>query len=161
MGLDYEQVHSDVFFGKKLIWLLFDDAQDTYWDISLWNDLFKQVISNGRSSRVRIVCFVSYGRPFNRHTSHGTPERIPAEACMELFPTKHVDHALLFTKAEFDEFMEQCDELVRKGTGDAFYWPMLDDDLKKYVFTTSNGHIGAITGLLNLAATATASSLIC
>jgi hypothetical protein len=106
----------------------------------------------GFRARVRIVCFASYGSP-SRHNNpnhHGTPEKISEAACVGLFPTKSVSHALLFTKAEFDGFMEQCDERVRQGLGDSG-WPMLDDDLKNYVFTTSNGHIGAITGLLNLA----------
>jgi hypothetical protein len=143
--------------------LLFDDAQDTYWDLELWNDLFKEVISNGHITKVRIVCFVSYGSPSNMNNPnrHGTSQRISAEACMGLFPTKSANHALLFTKAEFDGLMEQCDEPVRQGLENAFGWPMLDDDLKKFVFTTSNGHIGAIIGLLNLAKDAAESSLIC
>ena len=159
----YDQLIDHVQHGEKPIWLLFDDAQDTYWDVELWNGLFKEVMSNGFRSNVRIVCFALCGSPshWNNPNRHGTPERISAAACMGLFPTQSVKDALLFTRAEFDGFMEQCDELVRQGVWDASGWPMLDDHLKHYIFTTSNGHIGAIVGLLNLAAVAAASSLIC
>ena len=89
------------------------------------------------------------------------PERISAAACMELFPTESVNHALLFTKAEFDGFMEQCNKLVRQGFGNTSGWPMLNNVLKDYVFTALSGHIGAITGLLNLAVVAAASGFFC
>jgi len=161
-AMSYEQLMRHILFGEQPIWLFFDDAQDTYWDVELWTGLFKEVMSNGFRTKVRIVCFAAFGSPSYRNNlnRHGTPEKISAAACMGLFPTESVNHALLFTKEEFDGFMEQCEQLVRQGSGDAFGWPMLDDDLKSYIFTTSNGHIGAIIGLLNLAAVAVASSLL-
>ena len=143
------------------IWLLFDDAQDTYWDIELWAGLFKEVMGHGEHSKVRIVCFASYGSPthWNNFHRHGTPQMVPPESCMGLFPTESVNHALLFTDEEFDGFMERRDERVKSGNASGI--PMLDDALKSHIFTSSNGHIGAITGLLHLAATAAASNLFC
>ena len=146
-----------IYFGELPIWLLFDDAQDTYWDTELWAGLFKEVMDLGEHSKVRIVCFASYGSPtyWNNPNRHGTPQMVPPESCMGLFPMESVKHALLFTNEEFDGFMKQRDEQVKSGNTSGIL--MLDDALKSYIFTSSNGHIGAITGLLHLAATAAAS----
>ena len=56
----YDELIQHVLFDKEPIWLLFDDAQDMYWDIELWNGLFKDVMSFGFRAQVQIVCFTSY-----------------------------------------------------------------------------------------------------
>jgi hypothetical protein len=137
---------------------LFDDAQDTYWDSALWNGLFKGVRSNSSFSMLRIVCFASHGSPYyQKSPGEATPEDVRPQATVGLFPSKYVNHSLLFTEEEFYGLMEQREALDIPVYGDAYQWPILDDDLKKYVFTCSNGHIGAIIGLLGLAKTARAS----
>jgi hypothetical protein len=164
IGRSYEKVMEDVIFGEGPVsLLLFDDAQDTYWDEMLWAGLFKEVMGYGPRSKVRIICFASYEGPSYRNCPHrhGIPQKISAAASVGLLPTDSVNHGLLFTKAEFDEFMKLRDELVRQELDFASGWTILDDDLKDYIFKSTNGHIGAITGLLNIAAIAAASVLCC
>jgi hypothetical protein len=139
-------------FGMQPIWLFFDDAQDTYWDTGLWNGLFKEVISLGASTKVRIVCFALYGSSssWKNPDPCGTPEKISADACLGLFPTESSDHALLFTRPEFDSLMALRHEQVKRGISFEHGWVILEDSLQQFFFTASNGHIGAITGLLGM-----------
>jgi hypothetical protein len=152
----YHELIQAIFRSECPIWLFFDDAQDTFWDEELWSGPFKEVMNNRLYTPVRIVCFAAYGSPayWNNPDPHGTPQPIPPQATMGLSPTNLVNHALRFTEEEFHEFMKLRDNLSRSGRNPSFRWTVIDDDLKDYVLTSSIGHIGAIVGLMGLAADA-------
>ncbi|KAI3603966.1 hypothetical protein WG66_004409 [Moniliophthora roreri] len=73
---------------------------------------------------------------------------ISAHALMGLFPTEHVAHALQFTPLEYSSFIRGAPNLQSRS------WPVLDQALQEFFFVMSNGHIGAIETLLNMAAKA-------
>lgn len=136
------------------IWLLFDDAQDTYWDEYLWNTFFKYVVLRQGSGKVFVVCFSSHGgvsdhsQYSNLNQVIGTPTGIPPAAHMGYTARPPINHGLLFDRTEYDGFIE----LVRTGVvpGRGLDWPMVDDYLKDWIFISSQGHIGAIYALFGM-----------
>jgi len=127
--------------GKDTVFI-FDEAQVTYKDVELWNELFKGI--HDYPDR-RAIAFASYGSPSSLIDIQGTPIFIAPAARVSLLPTAHEDNlpaaGLLFTLAEFDE-------LVSKQYPDSehhFHSSFLD-----MVFEITEGHVGAMYSFLNI-----------
>jgi hypothetical protein len=121
---------------------IFDEAQLSYKDGRLWNELFKGI--HDYPDR-RAIAFVNYGSPAPFIDIQGTSIFIAPEARVSLRPTAHKDNlpaaGLLFTSAEFDE-------LVSKQYPDSEYH--FDRSFLDMVFESTNGHVGAMYSYLNI-----------
>jgi hypothetical protein len=118
-------------------YLLFDDAQDTYDDMFLWNNFFKPI----ESSNYRAILFCSYGNPTGRPVDYpkGTPPILRPQARISLFPTETAC-GLLLSQSEFDEVVQ--------------HFPLvLVPELQTLLFFWSAGHVGAAIELLHLIST--------
>jgi len=88
--------------GKKLpahqaYYLLFDEAQDSYWDYDLWNEYLKTI--QGSGSNAHVILFCSYGSPALMPNVYngGTPLSIEPDARVSLQPSGPNDVGLLLT----------------------------------------------------------------
>ena len=127
--------------GEDMVFI-FDEAQMSYKDGELWNELFKGI---HECRDLRAIAFASYGSPSPSIDIAGTPIFVPSEARVSLLPTAHNDNlpaaGLLFTPAQFDE-------LVSKQYPDSeyhFHPSFLDT-----VYEITEGHVGAIYSFLNI-----------
>jgi hypothetical protein len=119
---------------------IFDDAQTTYGDIDLWNQLFKSI--HDFDNRFAIA-FASYGSPTYRLTIHGTPFFV---SDVNRVTMRHTDYdelgsvGLLFSQTEFNELVDKKFPIVHH----------FDSLFLKDVFELSGGHVGAIRDLLKV-----------
>ena len=83
---------------------IFDEAQESYKDVELWNELFKGI--HDYPDR-RAIAFASYGSPSSFIDIQGTRFFVASRARVSLLPTADGDPAagLFFTPAEFDELV--------------------------------------------------------
>jgi hypothetical protein len=118
-----------------------NDAQLTYWDGGLWNNLLKPIIT--LNSPNRAILFAGYARPIGRVTTEGTPVYVPDRNRVSLHPVDHGDQiapvGLFYTHTEFADFVE------RRHPSAHFEQDFLD-----YVFRVTAGHPGAVTDLLRI-----------
>jgi hypothetical protein len=121
---------------------IFDEAQLSYKDGRLWNELFKGI--HDYPDR-RAIAFASYGSPSSSTDIQGTSIFVVPMARVSLLPTAPKDDlpaaGLLFTSAEFNE-------LVLKQYPDSeyhFHRSFLD-----MVFKITEGHVGAMYSFLNI-----------
>jgi hypothetical protein len=96
--------------GPHRHYLLFDNAQDTYWDGFLWENFFKDIVQRG--SGPRAILFCSYGSPSTRPVDYdnGTPPILDGSARISLTPYSDSDFPpinLLFSRAEFEEAVDR------------------------------------------------------
>lgn len=120
-------------------WLLFDEAQDTYWDDFLW----KQLLSMRNISYV--VLFSAYGRSGSDTESSKSRFAFPfyniGTHIIGLRPTTSEKLALCFSPTE-------CDEYLINGNH-----PLLRDDLRDWMYAITGGHIGAMVSISELIST--------
>jgi hypothetical protein len=118
---------------------IFDEAQLSYWDGDLWNNLFKCM----SFTECRAIAFASYGRPTSHITIAGTPIFIEDAQRVTLRPIQYDDDiasvGLFFTRTEFDD-------LVTKR------YPMncLDSSFLDNVFDLTGGHVGAFLDFIKI-----------
>jgi hypothetical protein len=134
--------------GPHKHYLLFDNAQDTYWDGYLWEDFFKDTIQRG--SRTCAILFCSYGSPTARPVDHdnGAPLVLPESARISLTPDRidtsdpeFLPIGLLFSGEEFEE-------AVNRFKGPDYGHIRMDQDLRRMLFEWTMGHAGAVGDLL-------------
>jgi hypothetical protein len=122
--------------------LIFDEAQTSYWDANLWNEIFKNIRPSSFPIKHRAIIFTSYGGP-NR-SAKGTPGDIPLIQQVSLHRTEHHDGlkpaGLLYTLNEYEELMALMSSF-NPGM-------ILQDELKHEIFRLTGGHPGAIEGTL-------------
>ncbi|EDR00458.1 uncharacterized protein LACBIDRAFT_334116 [Laccaria bicolor S238N-H82] len=121
---------------------IFDEAQESYKDMELWNELFKGIHDYPDH---RAIAFMSYGSPASFIDIQGTRFYIASTARVSLLPTAHEDNlpavGLLFTPVEFDE-------LVSKNYPDSDYH--FHPSFLNMVFEITEGHVGAMYSFLNI-----------
>ncbi|KAJ6608612.1 hypothetical protein B0H10DRAFT_520475 [Mycena sp. CBHHK59/15] len=117
-------------------WLLFDEAQASYWDELLWHSLFKNPIPN-----VYCVVFCSHGsmETINKRMA---PFTIPAPAVLSLWPTSLVPHSLSMTFLEYQSYATFRSSISSKSA------VLPSDDVLREVHAFTAGHIGARPGSL-------------
>jgi hypothetical protein len=122
-----------------LVFLLFDEAQDSYGDELLWNYFFKGV-ADGDYPHYRVILFCSYGSPSSRPVDYhiGTPLVMRDTARISLWPTKG-SIGILLDHSEFDEVVSRFERPLN-----------LHSDLRDSIFNWTVGHVGAVVELLRL-----------
>ena len=97
-------------------YLLFNNAQDTYWDGELWDYFFKDIVQCCSGGPCAIL-FCGYGSPKDQPVEHdnGTPLDLPNIARVSLTPydthgSDFLPIGLLFSQ---DEFYEAVDRFQR------------------------------------------------
>ncbi|KAJ7940230.1 hypothetical protein B0H13DRAFT_1937138 [Mycena leptocephala] len=124
-------------------WLIFDEAQSTYSDASLWSTLFKDPPDG-----FLFVLFAFHGSQGGGQDpdKEGTPNNILPHQQIGLRPSRNglLDSqnipGLYFTLDEYQIFMAE----QRKKPD----LPVLAEDLVKWLYISSKGHIGAIDSVL-------------
>jgi hypothetical protein len=105
----------DTYFEKEKGWVrhkeiafIFDEAQLSYGDGDLWNNIFKSI----RFHDDRAIAFASYGSLTSRITIDGTLIVIDDMQRVTLRPIQHDDDipsvGLFFTRTEFDDLVLNC-----------------------------------------------------
>ena len=127
---------------KESTVFIFDEAQESYKDGELWNDLFKCIHDYPDH---RAIAFASYGSPSSFINIEGTSILVLPTARISLLPTTHGDHlpavGLLFTHAEFDELVSR-----QYPYSEYYFHPSFLDT----VFGITEGHVGAMYSFLNI-----------
>lgn len=127
--------------GSSQVFLLFDEGQETYRDVPLWNSFLKGIGTG--DDRYRAILFCSYGSASStpapqEHVQFATPPSLRKAACISLHPTADVV-GLLLTRSEFDEVVS----LHRDR-------PSLDPHLTTLIFEYTAGHVGAVVDILSI-----------
>jgi hypothetical protein len=124
----------------SLTFLLFDEGQESYGDLLLWNSFFKGV-GNGAYKQYRVILFCYYGSPGSRPLSYrlGAPLILGANARISLLPGKQ-SVGLLLNREEFTEVVSK------------FGGINLHNDLQDMMFNWTAGHVGAVVKLLDIMA---------
>jgi hypothetical protein len=125
--------------NRGLVFLLFDEAQDSYRDELLWNDFFKGV-ADGNYPTYRVILFCSYGSPSSRPVDYhiGTPLVLSDAARISLWPTEG-SIGILLDRSEFDEVVLLFERPLN-----------LHADLQNSIFHWTAGHVGAVVELLRV-----------
>ena len=141
------------------LYLLFDNAQDTYWDVHLWENFFKDVVQHG--SGPLAILFCSYGSPGTKPVEYdeGNPPILPLSSRISLTPS-HDDTndsgfppiGLLFSREEFKEAVD-C------FRGADVTRIRVEQELRQILFEWTMGHAGAVGDLLTVLSN-TVSSLV-
>ncbi|KAJ7293189.1 hypothetical protein C8J57DRAFT_18719 [Mycena rebaudengoi] len=130
----------DVFGGdRRRHWVLFDEAQTTYPDASLWSTFLKTPPSN-----FIIILFASHSRrKIERADLVGTQNIIQPHQRMGMKPTANTATipGLYFLLQDYASLLN-----IRGRKPDL---PTLLDDFAQWAFHVSNGHIGVIDSILN------------
>jgi hypothetical protein len=121
---------------REKTYFIFDEAQPSYEDASLWNVFFKNLsIYNDQF----VIAFASYGSPTSHLTFRGIPIYVNDSQRVALRPIDSGDGldavGLLFTQMEFDD-------LVSKRFSSSEYF--FDKSFFDGVFLLTGGHVGAI-----------------
>ena len=122
-------------------YILLDNGQDTYWDTELWENFFKD--HQQRPNGYRIVLFCSYGIAGKRMVDypHGTPSVARPTARISLRPktilSDYEPVGLLLNREEFDDVVKRSAAVL------------LCPDLQDFIFETTDGHVGAVAGVLD------------
>ena len=127
--------------GKDTVFI-FDEAQVSYTDGALWNDLFKSI----RQYRDRrAIVFASYGSPSSIINIGGTLIFVADEARVTLLPIDNGDNlpavGLFFTRTEFDELVS-----TQYSSPEYHFHP----SFLNAVFGITEGHAGAICDVLEI-----------
>src|ERR1700761_545046 len=121
--------------------IILDDAQQSYWDLSLWNELFKP-ISGSFEKSFRVIVFAGYGDPCRAGPTE-TSMVIPQKHRITLRTSHHNDGlpevGLLFTLEELHEFVDQR---FKSHSFDPAFLTMLH--------SRTAGHIGATEDILRV-----------
>ena len=145
-GAGYEFVTSDTLADANIV-IILDEAQMSYGDDGLWLGLIKS--QSGRRYGPRIALFTSYGSPTTgpEVTLAGSPlaflgaqQRVSITPSIIRYSPKI---ALFYNREEFDDVVSrycQDDRSLLK----------LDDGASDYLFNLTNGHPGAVDGVLNM-----------
>ncbi|PGG99849.1 hypothetical protein AJ79_08401 [Helicocarpus griseus UAMH5409] len=115
----YQFLHS----SNETVFII-DEAQESYEDIDFWSHVIKAKIGQGIG--LRFCLFSSYGSP-----STGRPQN-----------PKCTPIGLFYTEQEFMDAVER-QQLALPGR---VTFP-LDNDARAYLFSVTNGHPAAVTGL--------------
>lgn len=128
--------------ASKPIWLLFDSARHTFWDVELWS-FFKNPIPN-----VYVVFFSIFGAVECGQETDGVirnaPIYIPPTRRIGLHPTSPNGPCLSFSFKDYKDYV-----LTRSRFSQDY--PNLDGDLQQWMHQASGGHIGAINALFGWA----------
>jgi hypothetical protein len=123
---------------KMRSFLIIDEAQTSYWDVSLWNDLFKQYSD---FKIIHIILFASYGSPEPTVPNDITPWDIPQEHRITLHasnPDKGIPPVGLF----FTEFEAMSAALHIDGD--------ISSTIIKNAYNLTLGHTGAFRAIIDI-----------
>ena len=126
--------------------VVLDEAQMSYYDSSLWLGLIKRQV--GERLGLRICLFVSYGStrgPEAGAFGAGSPlHNMPTQQQVSIVKSDLPDAppiGIYYTRDELDDAARRiCKSLSFR----------LDDDAIDYVFSLSNVHPGAVTGIIGM-----------
>jgi len=116
--------------------LILDEAQQSYWDKSLWIEGLKSI---GSHTAYMVILFASYGSASRDLISTGTPFRAQDEQLVGLACGRSSSVGLLLTEKE-------AEGVVKKKFPDHRF----DKSLLDYVYGLTSGHVGAYCDALEV-----------
>ena len=134
---------------------IFDEAQGTYRDATLWLEFFKSI--EMYSPKVYVIGFAAYGSIMTTfNLADGTLMSIPPNQRIALQAVDHKDDfpaaGILFTKNEFDGYFRKM------AMNQELY---LDASFLDHLFEITGGHIGAIKDVITQVEVTDVSSIAC
>ena len=128
---------------------IFDEGQDTYHDLDLWNFFFKGIRSMGNMYVALFCCYGSsssqIAAPTHGNTTHiiqppesGTLDVFSEFQRLSLLPTTDTPLGLFMSPGEFEDLLSRYPHPLN-----------LADDVKREILKWSAGHIGGIEYLLD------------
>ncbi|PYH94808.1 hypothetical protein BO71DRAFT_352744 [Aspergillus ellipticus CBS 707.79] len=134
----------DIFAPKTV--LLVDEAQGSYSDEMFWNQVVKERMDGFLHEGFHICFFCSYGSPYTCvEAQFYTPATFHPEQRITLTPQPTSDSpgiGLFFNQTEFE------DAVARRIRHFTEYFT-LHREAKEYLFALTNGHPGAVDGVLS------------
>ncbi|KAK2813210.1 hypothetical protein FQN50_000888 [Emmonsiellopsis sp. PD_5] len=137
----------DFLYSSKSPVFIIDEAQESYDDQIFWLAVLKT--QSGRGVGPRFCLFSSYGSPstgLSQLTMRSTPLRFGPAQRISLVPSQaqfSPGIGLFYTKNEFLEVVQK--RITIPGRSEF----SLDGDALEYIFSITNGHPAAVTGLLD------------
>jgi hypothetical protein len=129
---------------EEKTFLIFDDAQTTYEDYNLWNELFKNISTDDNQF---VIAFASYGIPTSHLIIHIGATVVVTDWQRVTLRQTDLDGlgsvGLLLSQTEFDDF-------VRTRFAPTLYH--FDTSFLKFIFEATGGHVGAIHDFLKVVA---------
>jgi len=141
--IDY---HSFFDIENNIVFII-DEAQESYADQTFWLSILKT--QSGFRQGPRFCLFSSYGSPSTGLSALGmvsTPLRLAPMQRVSLMQSRQSfspDIGLFYTKDEFD------DVIKRWISSPGYSSFSLHGDASAYLFSITNGHPGAVAGLLS------------
>ncbi|KDQ06792.1 hypothetical protein BOTBODRAFT_181262 [Botryobasidium botryosum FD-172 SS1] len=126
--------HGELFPQDKVCYVLFGEAQDSYWDTYFWNKLLKTAQS--QLSRIHVILFCSYGSPSPLPNLHNTSIVIHPSARVSLRPSEDSNIGILLTPLEYQEMIQRFPKKI-----------VLDGEFTDAIYRWSLGHVGVIESL--------------
>ncbi|PYI30231.1 hypothetical protein BP00DRAFT_398937 [Aspergillus indologenus CBS 114.80] len=142
----YPKLNSAVFSASNSL-LLVDEAQASYKDDIFWGEIIKEQL-NGiqrRDMRICLVCF--YGSPTTGvEPGSFTPAEFTTSQHITITPQQipgSPQFGLFFTRPEFEDVVSRR---IKYQYHDRF---TLHEEARDYIFSFTNGHPGAVDGILS------------
>jgi hypothetical protein len=140
-------------------YLLFDEAQMSYWDTELWAAFFKEIIQDNIPDNPCVMLFASFGsagqyeEAFSEDSYHVTPMTFNPSQVISMRADESLDQSLmddnhpnglglLLDAEEASDVMERYINIMNS--------PSLSKDLRDELFLISSGHIGCLTALMDV-----------
>lgn len=124
---------------------VFDEAQQSYNDLSLWLGIIKT--QSGGHAGLRICLFSSYGSPATGPTQYplgSTPIQFGPSQRISITASRFAENGrvcLFYSQEEFEDVVSRrCSDPTNKFE--------LDSAARKYLYSITNGHPGATDALL-------------
>ena len=133
--------------------IILDEAQTSYWDMGLWQSLFKSICSQECNNRA--IVFTSRGSPTSvpEEVTVHTTIAIPLRNKVTLRPIDHKDGTapigLFLTHSEFESFAEKLSRTLPLARFDKTFYD--------WVYNVTAGHVGAARDVIHY----TASQTVC
>lgn len=131
----------------KPAFLLFDEAQQSYWDKSLWSSVFKDISPHSESTqRPSVIFFSSYGFPgrgnhgFGEHKYFQTSPYFADQQMIGMRQEESSLHVLL----SYEEAMDMINLKMR------MVGKPISKDLMDCLYSVSEGHAGCLAALMSI-----------
>ena len=124
-------------------YLLFDNGEGTYWDVTLWDFFFKR---HRDFHKYRILLFCSYGSAASQPLCYnpGTPMFLDPAARVSLVCDDEPGDE--FGKVELLLSPNEFDELIGRRRHEF----TVADDLQTLIYSWTGGHAGAVADILTI-----------
>jgi hypothetical protein len=138
----YHGIDDSTLTDADIVFIL-DEAQQSYNNKDLWLGIIKT--QSGSHAGPKICLFSSYGSPATGPTQYplgSTPINFGPSQRISLTASRFIENGLFYSREEFED-------VVNRRCLNPTSMFELDPAARKYLYSITNGHPGAINALLN------------